>query len=45
VALKQEQEEVREQLRVAQQEKDDLQINFEEDKAEIQKEIEQLITE
>jgi hypothetical protein len=35
VALKQEQEEVIEQRRVVQQEKDDLQIKFEEDKEQI----------
>jgi hypothetical protein len=40
VALKQAQEEVIEQCRVAQQEKDDLQIKFEEDKVQIQKEKE-----
>jgi hypothetical protein len=45
VALKQAQEEVIEQCRVAQQEKDDLQIKFEEDKAQIQKEKEQLLIE
>jgi hypothetical protein len=45
VALKQAQEEVIEQRRVAQQEKDDLQIKFEEDKAQIQKEKEQLLME
>ena len=45
VALKQTQEEVIEKHWVAQQEKDDLQIKFEEDKAQIQKEKEQLLTE
>jgi hypothetical protein len=38
VALKQTQEEVIEKHQVAQQEKDDLQIKFEEDKVQIQKE-------
>jgi hypothetical protein len=45
VALKQAQEEIIEQRRVAQQEKDDLQIKFEEDRAQIQQEKEQLLTE
>jgi hypothetical protein len=40
VALKQAQEEVIEQCRVVQQEKDDLQIKFEEDKVQIQQEKE-----
>jgi hypothetical protein len=43
VALKQAQEEVIEQRRVAQQEKDDLQTKFEEEKAQIQQEKEQLL--
>jgi hypothetical protein len=37
VALRQAQEEVIEKCQVAQQEKEDLQINFEEDKVHIQK--------
>jgi chromosome segregation ATPase len=45
VALKQAQEEVVEQCRVAQQEKDDLQTKFEEEKAQIQQEKEQLLVE
>ena len=44
VALKQAQEEVIEQPRVAQQEKDDLQINFEEDRAQIEQEKGKLLT-
>jgi flagellar biosynthesis GTPase FlhF len=44
-ALKQEKEEAIEQRRVAQQEKDDLQVKFAEDRAQIQKEKEQLLTE
>jgi hypothetical protein len=44
VALKQAQEEVIEQRRVA-QEKDDLQTKFEEDEAQIQQEKEQLLAE
>jgi hypothetical protein len=44
VALKQAQEEIIEKRRVAQQEKDDLQIKFEEDRAQIQQEKEQLLT-
>jgi hypothetical protein len=43
VALKQAQEEVIEKRRVAQQEKDELQAKFEEDKAQIQHEKEQLL--
>jgi hypothetical protein len=42
-ALKQSKEEALEQHRVAQQEKDDLQVKFAEDKAQIQKEKEQLL--
>jgi hypothetical protein len=45
VALKQAQEEVIEQRRVAQQEKDDLQTKFEEERAQIQQEKEQLLVE
>jgi hypothetical protein len=45
VALKKEQEEVIEQRRVAQQEKDDLQTKFEEERAQIQQEKEQLLVE
>jgi VIT1/CCC1 family predicted Fe2+/Mn2+ transporter len=45
VALKQAQEEVIEQCRVAQQEKDDLQTKFEEERAQIQQEKEQLLAE
>jgi hypothetical protein len=45
VALKQAQEEVIEEHRVVQQEKDDLQIKFEKDKAQIWEDKEQLLTE
>jgi DNA anti-recombination protein RmuC len=45
VALEKEQDEIIEQCRVAQQEKDDLQINFEEDRAQIQQEKEKMFTE
>jgi hypothetical protein len=44
-ALKQAKEEAIEKRRVAQQEKDDLQAKFAEDRAQIQKEKEQLLTE
>jgi hypothetical protein len=44
-ALKQAKEEAREQCQVAQQEKDDLQAKFAEDRAQIQKEKEQLLAE
>jgi hypothetical protein len=44
-ALKQAKEEALEKCRVAQQEKDDLQAKFAEDKAQIQKEKEQLLAE
>jgi hypothetical protein len=43
-ALKKAQEEIIEQRRAAQQEKDTLQVKFEEDRAKIQKEKEQLLT-
>jgi hypothetical protein len=43
--LKQEKEEALEKLWVAQQEKDDLQVKFEEDKEKIQKEKDQLLAE
>jgi hypothetical protein len=45
VALKQAQEEMVEQRRVAQQEKVSFQTKFEEDRAQIQQEKEQLLTE
>jgi hypothetical protein len=45
VALKQAQEEIIEQRRVTQQKKDDLQTKFEENKAQIQQEKEQLLVE
>jgi hypothetical protein len=43
--LKQEKEEIQEQLRTAQKEKDELRTMFEEDKEKIQKEKDQLLTE
>jgi hypothetical protein len=45
VALKQAQEEIIEKHRVVQQEKDDLQTKFKQDRAQIQQENEQLLTE
>jgi hypothetical protein len=45
VALKKEQEEIIDKHRVVQKEKDDLQIKFEEDRAQIQQEKEQFLTE
>jgi hypothetical protein len=45
VALKQEQQEVVEQHRVAQQEKDDLHTKFEEERAQVKQEKEQLLAE
>jgi hypothetical protein len=45
MALKKAQEEVIEQHRVAQQEKDDLQTKFKEERAQIQQEKEQLLAE
>jgi hypothetical protein len=45
VALKQAQEQVIEKCQVVQQEKDDLQVNFAEDRAKIQQEKEQLLAE
>jgi hypothetical protein len=43
--LKKEKEEAREQCRVAQQERDDIQAKFAEDREKIQKEKEQFLTE
>jgi hypothetical protein len=43
--LKQEKEEVLEQLRVAQKEKDEIWVMFKEDNAKIQKEKDQLLAE
>jgi hypothetical protein len=45
MALNQAQEELIEQCRIAQQEKDALQENFEEERAQIQQEKEKMLTE